>query len=126
MKLKLFFSVLLLFSIQLLAAQLRSNKDLIGKWSGADKGQQLQLEFFANATVMITTEGGRLPLATYTANFNTMPIEVKLTATDHGQQMNFKGQLTFIDNRTIKLTYFGDNKRNDVFAEGRTITMQKM
>ena len=85
----------------------------------------MQLEFFADSRVMITAPGGRLPLATYDADFNKMPIEVTLMATDHGKKMIFKGQIQFIDNDTMKLTYFGDNKRKDVFAEGRTITMKK-
>ncbi|MEO6671032.1 MAG: hypothetical protein ABIN36_16240 [Ferruginibacter sp.] len=107
------------------SAQIRSNRDLLGKWQGNDRGDQLQLEFFADSKVMITAPGGRLPLATYTADFNKMPVEVSLTATDNGKQLSFKGQMEFLDNDSIKFTYFGDSKRRDAFAKGRTIIMKK-
>lgn len=125
MKKHFILTILILFIAQILPAQIHSNRDLIGKWAGSDRGDQLQLEFFADSKVMITAPGGRLPLATYTTDFNKMPVEVTLTAIDHGQKMTFRGQLDFIDNETFKLTYFGDSKRKDVFAEGRTIVMKK-
>ncbi|MEO7524677.1 MAG: hypothetical protein ABIT58_11315 [Ferruginibacter sp.] len=118
------FTVLLTNTISV-SAQIRSNRDLLGKWHGNDRGENLDLEFFADSKVMITAQGGRLPLATYTADFMKMPIEVVLTATDHGQKMVVKGELTFIDHETFKLVYFGDNKRRDAFAEGRSIVMKK-
>ncbi|MFT3911773.1 MAG: hypothetical protein QM737_20280 [Ferruginibacter sp.] len=117
---------LLLINTLNVSAQIRSNRDLLGKWHGNDRGDNLDLEFFADSKVMITAPGGRLPLATYTADFMKMPIEVVLTATDHGKNLTVKGKLEFINNETIKLTYFGDNKRHDAFAEGRSIVMKKI
>lgn len=125
MKKHFFIFTFFLLALLSASAQIRSNRDLIGKWQGNDHGDHLQLEFFADSKVMITAPGGRLPLATYTADFNKIPIEVTLTATDNGKQMSFKGQMEFIDNETIKFTYFGDSKRHDAFAQGRTITMKK-
>ena len=121
----LIFTMLLINTINV-SAQIRSNRDLLGKWHGNDRGDNLDLEFFADSKVMITAPGGRLPLATYTADFMKMPIEVTLTATDHGKNLTVKGKLEFVDNETIKLTYFGDNKRRDAFAEGRSIIMKKV
>ena len=123
--LPLIFTMLLINTINA-SAQIRSNRDLLGKWHGNDRGDNLDLEFFADSKVMITAPGGRLPLATYTADFMKMPIEVSLTATDHGKNLTVKGHLEFIDNDTIKLTYFGDSKRHDAFAEGRSIVMKKI
>jgi hypothetical protein len=123
----IFLVALMILATQVpVSAQIHSNRDLIGRWTGNDGGNQLQLEFFKDSKVMITAPGGRLPMATYKADFNATPISVSLTATDHSQQMVFRGSLEFIDNETIRLTYFGSNsKRKNNFEKGKTIVMKK-
>ena len=103
-------------------AQIRSTRDLLGTWQGKD----LQLQFFADARVVVVMPGGKLPVATYTANFTTAPISIAITLMDHGQKMIYSGNMEFINNETIKLTYFGtDSDPNAAFDAGRTLTLKK-
>lgn len=114
------FSLLILTSFTA-AAQIRSYRDLVGKWNGPD----MQVEFFSDSKVIMIVPGGKLPIATYSADFMQMPIKLKISLTDNGQKMEYYGTLQFLDNNTIKLEYFGDDRRQDAFAKGRTVTLKK-
>ena len=106
------------------SAQIRSNRDLVGKWQGTD----IQLEFFADYKVMMVVPGGRLPVATYTMDFIRNPIVVTITLTDNGQKMTYKGELEFINNETIRLQYHAENGNygsNDSFEKEKTVTLKK-
>lgn len=103
------------------SAQIRSNRDLVGKWRGTD----MQLEFFSDSKVIMIVPGGKLPVATYSADFMKNPIALNISVTDNGQKIVYKGELEFLNNETIRLKYFGDDENNDAFAKGRTVTLKK-
>lgn len=102
-------------------AQIRSNRDLIGKWSS----KEMQFEFFNDQRVSMILPGGKIPKATYQVNFMNNPISLTIVLADNGQTMTYKGSIEFINNETIKLLYFGADSDTDAFAKGRTITLIK-
>ena len=102
------------------SAQIRSNRDLIGKWEGKD----MTLEFSRDSKVIMIIPGGKLPVATYTADFMKNPIELKITLTDNGQKIVYSGRLAFTDNETITLHYSGESNP-DIAEKGRTVTLKK-
>ena len=108
------------FSIMNAFAQIRSNRDLVGKWQSKDT----KLEFFRDSKVMMIVPGGTLPVATYTADFMKNPIEIKITLTDNGQEIIYHGRLQFTDNETILIQYSGDNDINNT-DKSRTLILKK-
>ena len=98
--------------------QIKSNRDLIGKWQGT----KISVEFFSNLKLSLTVPGGRLPVATYSADFMKNPVELKIILTDHGQTIIYKGLLEFVDNETIRLKYFDENQNGEAF---RMVTLKK-
>ncbi len=102
-------------------AQIRSNRDLIGRW----KAKEMQLEFFNDQRVSMILPGGKIPKATYEVNFMNNPVSLTITLADNGQTITYKGSIEFINNETIKLLYFGADTGNDAFAKGRNITLVK-
>ena len=122
MKKRILFVILMSVIALPLFAQIRSNRDLVGKW----KGHDLQAEFFSDLKVVVTLPGGKLPAGTYAADFMKMPIALTITVKDNGQKIQYTGQLEFIDNSTIRLRYFDPEERKDPFAKGRTVTLKKV
>ena len=122
MKQKIFLMfVFMLSGLASVNAQIRSNRDLIGKWNS----KEMQLEFFSDQRVSMILPGGKIPKATYLVNFMNNPISLTITLADNGQTMTYKGSIEFINNETIKLLYFGVDSGNDAFAKERTITLVK-
>jgi hypothetical protein len=102
-------------------AQIRSDKDLLGKWEGAGT----QLQFFSDKHVSMIARGGKLPLATYKADYMQNPIVLTITLTDNGQTINYKVKLQFINNETIQAEYM-NGESNDVFEKGRQLQLKKI
>ncbi len=121
MKKYLLFVILMSFIVVPLFSQIRSNRDLVGKWQGSD----MQVEFLSNSKVIMIVPGGKLPVASYTTDFTTIPISLTITLADNGQKMVYRGTMEFIDNQTIKFEYFGSEQKNDPFEKGRTVTLKK-
>ena len=115
----LYILLLVVFSNQV-SAQIRSNRDLVGKWQGRD----MQLEFFSDQKVMMILPGGKLPVATFTADYMRNPVALIITLVNNGQKMIYRGNLQFLDNENIELEYFGGGEDN-VFEKGRVVKLKK-
>ncbi len=102
------------------SAQIRSDRDLVGKWQGTD----MKLEFFNNQRVVMTLPGGKLPAANFNADYMRNPVAITITLTDKGQKLIYKGSLKFIDNENIEVEYFSGGAEN-VFEKGRTVKLRK-
>ncbi len=118
---KSLFILLLIFSGFGLSAQIRSNRDLVGKW----QGNNMKLEFFSDQHVIMTLPGGRLPVATFTADYMHNPVLLMITVMDNGQKLSYKGNLQFLDNENIQLEYFAGNS-NNVFEKGRVVKLKRL
>lgn len=102
-------------------AQIKANRDLIGKWQGPN----MQLEFFADQHVSLTLPGGRLPMATFSADYMRNPIFVTITLVDNGQKLIYKANLEFIDNENIQVEYISGDV-NHQFEKGKILKLKKL
>ena len=115
------FILLICFCSNLASAQIRSNRDLLGKWQGRD----MQLEFFSDQHVIMILPGGKLPIANFTADYMHSPIALTISVVDKGQKITYKGNLQFLDNENIQLEYFSGGEDN-IFEKGRVVKLKKV
>ena len=118
---KSLFILLICFCSSMASAQIRSNRDLVGKWQGRD----MQLEFFSDQHVIMTLPGGRLPIAGFTADYMSTPIAITITLVNNGQKITYKGKLQFLDDENIQLEYFSGGEDN-IFEKGRVVKLKKV
>ena len=118
---KYFLILLICFCTELVSAQIRSNRDLVGKWEGSN----MKLEFLNDQHVIMTLPGGKLPVATFSADFMHNPVALTITLVDNGQKICYKGGLQFIDNDNIQLEYFSGADDN-IFESGRVVKLKKV
>jgi hypothetical protein len=102
-------------------AQIRANKDLIGKW----EANGLRIEFFADGRVGLIMQGGTMPGATYKTDFFKTPASLDITVTDNRQKVVYKSFITFRDNNTIEMQGYNENDPAAAFMKGRTILLKK-
>jgi len=117
---KYLYILLISFCSNGLCAQIRSNSDLVGKWQASN----MQLEFFSDQHVIMVIPGGKLPVATFTADFMHNPILLTITLTDKGQKIIYKANLQFRDNENIQLEYFSGGDEH-LFEKGRMISLKR-
>lgn len=118
---KYLYILLISFLGNQVSAQIRANRDLLGKW----QGENMQVEFFSDQHVMLTLPGGKLPMATFTADFMRNPAMLIITLSNNGQKIIYKADLLFIDNENIQLEYFSGGDEN-LFEKGRVVKLKKM
>lgn len=121
-KIFLFFLFITLFASYNSFAQIRSNKDLVGKW----ESNELKLEFFPDGRVGLLMQGGTMPGATYKTDFFKNPVALDITVTQDRQKMVFKAFIEFINNTTIEMQGYDENDPAAAFMKGRTVTLRKM
>ncbi|MEO6584267.1 MAG: hypothetical protein ABIO05_08070 [Ferruginibacter sp.] len=101
-------------------AQLRSNKDLIGKW----KSNQTLLTFFPDGRVELLLNGGILPGARYKTDFVSFPPLLTINVEQNHQSIIYRSSLQFIDSKTLKITTLSDDL-SKAFTAQRSITFYK-
>src|SRR5688572_2747463 len=102
-------------------AQIRSGKDILGKW----KTEKFQLEFFADGRAGLILPGGSIPGATYKTDFLQNPNVIYISVIQDRQKQVYTFYTRFIDNNTIEVK--GDNKdAAGKFLKGRSLKLSKV
>lgn len=109
-----------ILSSNLVHAQIRSNKDLVGKWSCYD----LNLDFFADGRLGLIMKGGTMPGATYKTDFYKYPVALDIMITQERKKIVLRSFITFINDSTIKMEEY---KNDDAagFLKGHSIVLKK-
>lgn len=117
------FSLLLVFVISAIGcfAQIRSDKDLVGKWEGGG----MKLQFFSDRHISIIGRGGQLPMGSFKSDYMQNPAIVMISISDHGQTLTYKVKLQFIDNDNILVEYLSGDSA-DAFEKGRQVRLKKI
>lgn len=115
----------LLFTFFLLASfsstsQVRSNKDLIGKWTASG----LRLEFMADGRVMFTMRGGSIPGARYKSDFTRIPAVLHIELVQKTKKIVYRSTVEFINDDSFHLTKFDDDPAH-VFDKKSSITLTR-
>ena len=117
-KLLCFFTMLLL-GFQAMS-QLRSNKDLIGKWAASS----LKLEFFPDARVNFAMKGGSIPGARYRSDFTQTPPLLIIELLQQTKKRTYSFILEFINDKSFRLTT-KDADAGSAFDKQRSVILQK-
>lgn len=102
-------------------AQIRSDKDLVGKWEGGG----MKLQFFSDRHISITGRGGQLPMGIFKSDYMQNPAIIMISISDHGQTLTYKVKLQFIDNDNIQVEYLSGDSA-DAFEKGRQVRLKKL
>jgi uncharacterized protein (TIGR03067 family) len=97
---KLLVITAMLFAFNIIHAQNRSLKDIIGKWQMA--GNFGSMEFVDSTTVVTTMNGRKVGSGTYTIDFTKTPFWLDVTMKQGGRSMTLKQILEFVDDNTIR------------------------
>lgn len=106
--------------VQCGVAQVRSNKDLVGRWTGAN----LQLEFFPDGRVMFTMRGGTIPGARYKSDFTKTPAVLHIEIQQKSNTIVYKSTIEFINDDSLRLTTL-DNDLANAFDKQRSVALKR-
>ncbi len=110
-----------LFFILCVDGQIRSTRDMIGRWEHND----FKLEFFADGRLGLTMQGGTLPAAYYTADFQKNPAVVQIIVPSEKSKLTYKAYLKFKSNNEIELQWI---KEIEFYhsRSGQTLKLKKV
>lgn len=117
---KFFFLLIFLISFFTGLGQLRSNKDLIGKWTASS----LKLEFLPDGRILFVMRGGSLPGARYKTDFMQMPALLEIELVQQTKKIVYRTTIEFINDRSIRLTSY-DKDPAKTFGKERNVVLIK-
>ena len=112
-------SILLLLSLTS-SGQIRSNKNLIGKWTASG----LKLEFIPDGRVLFTMRGGSIPGARYKTDFLQAPALLVIELQDKQKKIVYRSSIEFIDDDTFRMTTL-DNDPAYAFDKQRSVILRR-
>ncbi len=109
-----------LFFILSVDGQIRSTRDMIGRWEDND----FKLEFFGDGRLGLTMQGGTLPGAYYTADFQKNPAVVHIVVPSENSKLTYKAYLKFKSNNEIELQWIKESEYNS--RNGQPVILKKV
>lgn len=100
--------------------QIRSNKDLIGRWSTPG----LKLEFMPDGRLMFTMRGGTIPGARYKTDFTRIPAVLHIELEQTHPKIIYRSTIVFINDDSFQLTKL-DNDPAHAFDKQSSIVLKK-
>ncbi len=93
---------ILLVSASASFAQIRSNLDLLGTWTG----NQVRVEFLDDSRVAVVFTGNKKQTGTYKSDFLLTPATLEMSFRDGDKLLEFKCLVEFTDNNKLKWEVF--------------------
>ena len=87
-------------------SQVRSARDIIGQW----EGKALKIEFFRDGRLGLTMQGGTLPGAYFTVDFQKNPAQINIVVPSEKSKLTYKAYLKFKSSDEIELQWFKENE----------------
>ena len=116
----LFIILFLFFAAVQAMGQVRSNKDLVGRWSATS----LKLEFLPDGRVIFAMKGGSIPGARYKTDFTQTPPSLAIELVQKSRKVIYNFGLEFTSNKTLRLTTLNSDASN-AFDKQRSVILMK-